>query len=350
MKILYFMHVDWNWIKQRPHFIVEGLAKLGYEIDVFYPFARNRRAMTNNKVNDKKISLYRYYRMPYKFRNIKFLSRLSEFVIKKQQPKNDYDLIIITYPEQIRLIPKGFSGKLIYDCMDDHSEFEAIDRKSILNDESVLCSIADVVITSSDNLFDKICERNGSLNDKVVVVRNGLSTKLDINEICKSKNFNNKIAYLGTISEWIDFEAIISLLESNKNLEVDFIGPITVPIVSHERLTFLGPINHDELRLKMETYGAYIMPFKINSLIESVDPVKLYEYIYFGGNVISCYYKELDRFSRYINFYRDNQSLQELVSKLHAVTVPSLEERTDFLKRNTWDERVNSIEKIIREL
>lgn len=350
MKILYFMHVDWHWIKQRPHFIVEGLAKLGHHIDVFYPFARNRRAMTNNIVQNENVSLYKYYRMPYKFRNIKFLSKLSAFLIREQQPRNDYDLIILTYPEQIKLIPHGFSGKIIYDCMDDHSEFEGVDRESILKDEQELCSHTNIVIASSDNLRVKMCERYREVENKIVVIRNGLSTKLNIEDICDSKPFNNKIAYLGTISEWIDFDSIIYLLENNKSIEIDLIGPTTIPVVYHERLHFLGPVDHDKLRSIMETYGTYIMPFKVNRLIESVDPVKLYEYIYFGGSIISCHYKEIERFSNYVNFYRDQHSLQELANRLDRVTAPSMESRAAFLKMNTWDARVISMDKVIREL
>lgn len=35
------MHVDWNWIKQRPHFIAEELGKNGFDVDVlFIPYQK----------------------------------------------------------------------------------------------------------------------------------------------------------------------------------------------------------------------------------------------------------------------------------------------------------------------
>src|SRR2546422_1689702 len=40
LRILYAMHVDWRWIKQRPHFLAEELSK-DYEVLVlFRPHAR----------------------------------------------------------------------------------------------------------------------------------------------------------------------------------------------------------------------------------------------------------------------------------------------------------------------
>jgi hypothetical protein len=42
-KILYFMHVPWGLIKQRPHFLAEKLADL-YKVDVWEDLSRDREA------------------------------------------------------------------------------------------------------------------------------------------------------------------------------------------------------------------------------------------------------------------------------------------------------------------
>ena len=43
-KILYVMNVEWNWIKQRPHFIAEGLSK-NYHVEVLYRYWYNRKGL-----------------------------------------------------------------------------------------------------------------------------------------------------------------------------------------------------------------------------------------------------------------------------------------------------------------
>ena len=344
------MHVDWNWIKQRPHFIAEGLAESGHDVDVFYPIARNRSVMTRNGVNNAKLSLKPYYRLPYKLRNFKLLSGVSDLATKFQLPSKNYDCIIVTYPEQVHCIPQGFTGKIIYDCMDDHSEFENVDKEALIYDEALLCDKADRIVVSSENLGAKMTKRKLDLSEKILTIRNGLSSSLKIEDICESKPFNNKIAYLGTISEWIDFDVILLALEDNPKISIDFIGPATVNTPVHERLNFLGSVNHDDLPSIMSDYGCYIMPFKVNNLIESVDPVKLYEYIYFGGLVISCYYKEVDRFSEYVSFYNKRESLTDIIKNISDFNVPDKKSRSDFLNSNTWANRVASLSKVISEL
>ena len=48
MKILYLMHVDWNWIKQRPHFIAEKLFLNEIEVNVFYQKYFYKKRLTAN--------------------------------------------------------------------------------------------------------------------------------------------------------------------------------------------------------------------------------------------------------------------------------------------------------------
>ena len=42
------MNVEWNWIKQRPHFIAEGLSK-NHHVEVLYRYWYNRKGLTLNR-------------------------------------------------------------------------------------------------------------------------------------------------------------------------------------------------------------------------------------------------------------------------------------------------------------
>ena len=50
-KMLYIMHIDWNWIKQRPQFLVEELSQY-YDVTVVYTYGYNRSLIKQpNKFN-----------------------------------------------------------------------------------------------------------------------------------------------------------------------------------------------------------------------------------------------------------------------------------------------------------
>jgi len=90
---------------------------------------------------------------------------------------------------------------------------------------------------------------------------------------------DNIFLYIGTISSWFDFESIILMLDKNESANFVLIGPVDISIPKHNRLHYFGTFSRDYLPFFMLNAHVLTMPFKVNQLIESVDPVKIYEYI-----------------------------------------------------------------------
>ena len=66
-RILYLSHISWNWIKQRPQFIAEQLAK-DYIVDVYYrqPLKSKWRNLPSNKIkNDRYITVHSFTNLPF---------------------------------------------------------------------------------------------------------------------------------------------------------------------------------------------------------------------------------------------------------------------------------------------
>ena len=51
-KMVYEMNVEWNWIKQRPHFLAEELAKY-FDITVLYQYRYNRKGLQHREVQGR---------------------------------------------------------------------------------------------------------------------------------------------------------------------------------------------------------------------------------------------------------------------------------------------------------
>jgi sulfatase maturation enzyme AslB (radical SAM superfamily) len=87
------------------------------------------------------------------------------------------------------------------------------------------------------------------------------------------------------------------------------------------------------------------MPFKINDLILSVDPVKLYEYVNFNKNIITVHYEEIERFHEFVHFYNDTEEYLSVIKELKGNNTLkySNEQRQKFLVENTWNKRVEQI-------
>lgn len=141
---------------------------------------------------------------------------------------------------------------------------------------------------------------NNAVSDSLLNRYRGKNSLL---EKTKSLNKNKVITYIGTISQWINWDLILKSLKSFDNIEYHFYGPLDCTVPSHERIFYKGILPQNKIADAMQASDLLVMPFYVNSLIESVNPVKLYEYILSGIPSMACGYSESEKFSDYVYLY-----------------------------------------------
>ena len=363
-KLLYFMPVSWGWIKQRPHFIAEELNKycdLTIAEKKEQTSASNRQSTPEPK--DLKIVKYgsfpRYN--PIK-RHISILNVINLVLFVLRIRIRQYDTIWLSSIKQYvllrKLIPE--SAKVIFDCMDDELSFPNIVNnpkavKRAANIEKQLVERADYIICSSNNLKETIIKRT-NIEKEILIANNATifpNRNIIANTIRKESDDKTKsLVYIGTIAKWFDFKSVLALLDSDDNVVLQLWGPIDCEIPKHDRIQIKGVCKHEDIWRIMVESDALIMPFTINQLILSVNPVKLYEYIWSGKPVISIEYPESLYFSDFVYYYRDSESLIEQYRTLKSNGFKAKCQDTsriqDFTNNNSWVSRVKSVVEYIK--
>jgi glycosyltransferase involved in cell wall biosynthesis len=353
-RILYLTHVDWNWIKQRPQFLAEGLAER-HDVDVVYPVSWRRSFLVRNATA---VPLHPLLRLPFRrFLPIGALdeARQRAFVrgrVRQLRP----DVVWVTFPTLARLIPCDLpdATRIVYDCMDDAPSFAAAGRDEVLHWEQHLFRRAALVLASSDNLAAKLASR-GCFRGKLEVVRNAFGGEIaqpPLSVRMRRADEPFRIGYLGTVSSWIDFDVVAECARRIPGVEFHFVGPEETPSPRLPGLHFHGPVDHARLREAVEHCDCLIVPFKRIPLIESVDPVKLYDYINLGKHIVCRAYDEVMRFGEFVHFYDGPDDLVGLVTRLRSGEnlKYSLSARLAFLRENRWANRVAQIERALANL
>lgn len=358
MKILYVMHIDWDWIKQRPQYIAEYLGKSNM-VYVLYDKNYKSNKLTNNDSELKFLEPFYRIRGEYRCKLVHWInSKKRESKICKICRDQKIDMIYITSPSLVDSIPKNFTGEIIYDCMDDHIAMVTDSVKDkMLSWENSLIAKSSKVIFSSEHLCKVVLKRGNCHNIKYKVIRNGYaefkSTEIMTRNPIKINKDMFNICYFGTISNWFDWEIIQLLIKKYSNICFHIFGPVNSQIseVLDDRIIMYGSVNHELLYSYTENMDCFIMPFKINDVIMSVDPVKLYEYIYLNKNIIVPFYPEIKRFEPFVFFYNNFSDIENALSvlmKIDAVKY-SNELRIDFLKMNSWEYRAHEVDVFLRE-
>ena len=360
-KILYVMHISWGWIKQRPQFIAEELAKV-CEVDVFYRMSNHNKEGENPSLQIGNLQVNGFRNLPFERLNFIPLD-LSYQVNKwiwnaKGINLDDYDYVWVTDPVLWWTFKDKINHnmtKVIYDCMDDYSAFPYMDKypkRKLFNEqkEKLLIKEADFVFCSAKALQNKLLKRYG-INREYYIVNNAISNAITTynNQVEGFDLPNNALVYIGTISEWFDFENTLKALDEYKDLHVILYGPKRMErIPMHERLEFRGPTSHLNLLTIMEKAKGLFMPFVLNELIESVNPVKLYEYIYSGKPILATKYGETEPFSEYVTLYSNYREFSDFIrNKILSDTYLDKKKMQKFALCNTWEARVKQILEII---
>lgn len=352
-KILYLMNVDWNWIKQRPHFIAESLLDQ-FEVIVVNQRRYSHKGFQNRDFAGKMKQINAIPRIDrYKYlRNLNTL--IKQIFIKKVVANEKPKYIYATLPEQINWLPNNYTGKIIYDCMDDHYGLmrDESKKKQILIDEKKLIDKVDYVFVSSVFLLTLLKQRYGTkIQGKATVIRNGFGGEIINPKIQRVENDKLVLAYFGTISDWFDFELLEKSLEKNDFIEYLLIGPLhrEVTIPKNEKIKYIGTVEHDKLYDAIKDVDCFIMPFILDDSIRAVDPVKLYEYINFNKNIVCVYYPEVRRFADFASFYTNYEEFEMIIRTIHndnSIKYDAIQ-RLGFLKNNSWSSRGAEITRIL---
>ncbi|MEM4261317.1 MAG: glycosyltransferase, partial [Candidatus Woesearchaeota archaeon] len=199
----------------------------------------------------------------------------------------------------VKLLKNKYNFPIIFDCLDEFAGFKNI-KKDVVNYEDSLVKISDLCVATSLKLFQKHKE----LTKKIVLIKNGTDFKffhdLPPNNLL-SKLKKPIIGYYGAIAEWFDIESIEFVAKNRPDWNIVLIGRITninlEQLKKYKNIYFIKEQPYSALPLYLYWFDVCLIPFKLNDLTLSTNPVKFYEYISSGKPVVTSNLPELRPYS-----------------------------------------------------
>lgn len=343
MRIAYVSHVDSRWIKQRPHFIAESMQQMGQSVT--YVCSNLVRTELLVKTQNLAVPVVRIPMLPQRFRRqFRFfdplMSAISAVIILLRIRPH---VVLFTHSRHYRLARhmRRAGVRVFYDCMDLNGLFsDATSTES--SDERQLVEISERTFCSSEPIAKHIGEITSRAS--VEVVPNALNANTFLGIEAHDGSFVPKtVGYVGAISSWFDFDAVLALLDARPDLTVRLWGPRDVEVPAHRRLEYLGILPHDAAIAAMRSCSILFLPFKVTDLIRAVDPVKIYEYVATGRPVVACEYPQLAHFGERISRYSTTTQLIAAVEQhIDSPTLSSLE-ISEFIASNNWTTRTEKV-------
>ncbi len=259
-------------------------------------------------------------------------------------------------PDVAYLLGRFGEEKVVYYCVDDHSQFTGYDAAQVLRDEEELCRKSDLVVTTSMALQ----QAKSPWNPNTILVPHGvdydhfsravmedLPAPPDIAAIPRPR-----LGFFGLIRDWVDLDLLAEVARRRPDWHIVLLGDSTVdlsPYRSIQNIHFLGRKPYADLPAYCRQFDVGLIPFKVNELTRSVNPIKLREYLAAGLPVVSTPLPEVKHYERLANLADGPEAfVQRIAAGLNGQAGVSMRNaRVEAMAHETWPTKMEGLSKAL---
>lgn len=258
-------------------------------------------------------------------------------------------LFIITLPAQV-FIPVIYDFRaqgchIAYDIMDEWECFNQVGQAPWYRRE-----IEETIILQSDyvcGVAPSLRDKFSSLRSDIKVIGNGYSEKVLGNTRNIAQRISKKVGYFGHLTDsWFDWDIVFKLAGHYPQYSFEIIGYgepewVIEKVKNFTNIVLVGKVMPKDLHQYVKEWSIGLIPFKNGELAQAVDPIKIYEYLYFGLPTLVTGIEHIKRYPM-THFSNGTDILEQFKTTINCDrSSPEIE---IFLKETTWTARFEIME------
>lgn len=252
---------------------------------------------------------------------------------------------------------------VIYDITDDWTQLSQSPRERdlVTRQDRDLCQKADAVIVCSQRLY----ELKQVLAKRVELIPNGVDVghyvgALESDEPAAPETSGwtaPVFGYTGTLHpDRVDVNLVAELAKAFPEGTVALVGPDYLDdaarsILNREpNIILTGPVPYTRLPYYVKKFDVCITPHLMTAFTESLNPIKLWEYLAIGKPVVST---DVAGFRDYPELVRIAQNTEDFIqlsqeALLEGDTLAAI--RRTHARKHSWDARLDQVESVLESL
>lgn len=260
----------------------------------------------------------------------------------------------------VHMVGKMGEQSVVYDITDDWTaltQTQALKRLTVAQDQE-LCGLAETIFVCSEHLF--AIKRDLARN--LHMVSNGVEAEhyervLDgEGPLPAPANGWAKpvLGYTGTLHpDRVDVELIESLAHRFPQGTIALIGPNMLVGKDLARLeacpniVLTGPMPYETLPEIMRAFDVCITPHKVSAFTESLNPIKLWEYLAAGKPIVSTDVAGFRDYPQFVSLAPDADSFALAVDAALLEEPSVAQERRAEARKHSWEARLDDILRVL---
>jgi UDP-galactopyranose mutase len=284
-KIIVFCHLRWEFVFQRPQQLLTRLAEHYQIIMVEEPvhhdggdYLKKMQVAPNVTVCQPHTSSHA---VGFHDDQIPLLQPLLADLVDD----NEDPVVWFYTPMALPLLQGLHPALVIYDCMDELAAFKN-SPKQLLQRESALLGIADLVFTGGPSLYEAKRERHANahcFSSSVDAFHFGKSLDRSTSHPAQAAIPGPRLGFYGVIDERFDLDLLEALADARPHYQLVMVGPVVKidagRLPQRANIHYLGQQSYDALPQFLAGWNVALMPFALNESTRFISPTKVLEYM-----------------------------------------------------------------------
>jgi len=356
--LIVFCHLRWDFVFQRPQHLLTRLAKF-YKVvfveEPVYEEGEARMVISRPAPNLTVCQPHTPVQAPgFHDDQIPLLQPL----VSALAPDGEEVLVWFYTPMALPLLQSLHPSLVIYDCMDELSAFKN-PPKQLLQRETALLNIADLVFTGGPSLFEAKRKRHGNAHC--------FASSVDAVHFEQALDRSNghplhtgiprpRLGFFGVIDERFDAGLIADIADAHPEWQVVLVGPIVKidpsSLPQRQNVHYLGQQSYKALPQFLAGWDVCLLPFALNEATRFISPTKVLEYMAAELPIVSTAIRDVEEpYGAIVAIGHDHN---EFIAHCEAALAQTPEQNAamgsamrDIVARTSWDSTADRMHELI---
>jgi UDP-galactopyranose mutase len=352
--MIVFCHLRWDFVYQRPQQLLSRMAQYYRILVVEEPFFHEGEAFLKSYSPCANVTVIQPHTNVHGHGFSDEQMAAIRPMLKQIAPRNEDPVVWFYTPMALPLLQAFTPSLVVYDCMDELSAFKNAPPQ-LLQRESALLSIADLVFTGGPSLYEAKRQRHDNAHC--------FSSSVDIAHFSKALERSHahpsqanlaqpRLGFYGVIDERFDVDLLRAIADARPEWQLVMVGPVVkidpASLPKNPNIHYMGQAGYDELPQYLAAWQVCLMPFALNESTKFISPTKVLEYMAAELPVVSTNITDVTRpYGHVVSIAHTAEQFIAACDAALALTaaqkIAMVEAMRDVVAATSWDATVDSM-------
>ncbi len=262
-------------------------------------------------------------------------------------------VLVTTIPNAVSVVGELGEKASLYYCVDEFSEWPGADRRAMLAMEEQLLQKVDLVVATSDALF----EAKSRHHARVRLLRHGVDWE---RFHAGTGNVPRRLAalprpragFVGLADARLNVPLLAELARACPDVTFVLVGPRQLAVGELDEqanVRFLPPVDYADVPAVLHALDVALLPYVETRLTQNINPLKLREFLASGLPIVATPLPEVRLFASFVRTARDPAEWSHEVREALREGRSLAAERSASVRSCGWDVRAGEFARYVLE-